>query len=214
MTFASRADVGFRSERGPVLIALMTTTSLVAIDATILATAVPTIVGDLGGFTSFPWLFSIYLLAQAVTVPVYSKIADTFGRKPVILVGIATFLTGSVLCGLAWSMPALIAFRAIQGLGAGAVQPMSVTIVGDIYTDRRAGPRAGVPRERLGCGVGGGAHPRWPVQPDRRLAVDLLRQRAPGADAPHGCWFAGTTRPLSTAPTGSTGWAVGSSPRA
>ncbi len=134
MTFASRADVGFRSERGPVLIALMTTTSLVAIDATILATAVPTIVGDLGGFTSFPWLFSIYLLAQAVTVPVYSKIADTIGRKPVILAGIATFLTGSVLCGFAWSMPALIAFRAIQGLGAGAVQPMSVTIVGDIYT--------------------------------------------------------------------------------
>lgn len=134
MTFASRADVGFRSERGPVLIALMTTTSLVAIDATILATAVPTIVGDLGGFTSFPWLFSIYLLAQAVTVPVYSKIADTVGRKPVILVGVATFLTGSVLCGFAWSMPALIAFRAIQGLGAGAVQPMSVTIVGDIYT--------------------------------------------------------------------------------
>jgi EmrB/QacA subfamily drug resistance transporter len=112
----------------------MLTTGLVAIDATILATAVPTIVKDLGGFAQFPWLFSIYLLAQAVTVPVYAKLADTVGRKPIVLAGIALFLLGSVLCGLAWSMPALIAFRAIQGLGAGAVQPMAVTIAGDIYT--------------------------------------------------------------------------------
>ncbi|TFC49846.1 MFS transporter [Cryobacterium sp. TMT1-21] len=112
----------------------MMTTGLVAIDATILATAVPTIVKDLGGFAQFPWLFSIYLLAQAVSVPVYAKLADTVGRKPIVLIGIALFLLGSVLCGLAWSMPALIVFRAIQGLGAGAVQPMAVTIAGDIYT--------------------------------------------------------------------------------
>ncbi|WP_149203607.1 MDR family MFS transporter [Actinotalea subterranea] len=112
----------------------MVTTGLVAIDSTILATAVPTIVADLGGFSSFPWLFSIYLLTQAVSVPIYSKLADTVGRKPIVLVGIGLFLLGSVLCGLAWSMPALIAFRAIQGLGAGAVQPMAITIVGDIYT--------------------------------------------------------------------------------
>ncbi|TFC20812.1 MFS transporter [Cryobacterium algoritolerans] len=112
----------------------MMTTGLVAIDATILATAVPTIVKDLGGFAQFPWLFSSYLLAQAVSVPVYAKLADTLGRKPIVLVGIGLFLLGSVLCGLAWSMPVLIAFRAIQGLGAGAVQPMAVTIAGDIYT--------------------------------------------------------------------------------
>ncbi|WP_081844478.1 MFS transporter [Cellulomonas sp. URHE0023] len=112
----------------------MVTTGLVAIDATILATAVPTIVGELGGFSSFPWLFSIYLLTQAVSVPIYSKLADTVGRKPVVLLGIALFLAGSVLCGFAWSMPALIAFRAVQGLGAGAVQPMAITIAGDIYT--------------------------------------------------------------------------------
>jgi EmrB/QacA subfamily drug resistance transporter len=128
------SDVGFRSERGPILMALMLTTGVVAIDATILATAVPSIVKDLGGFSQFPWLFSIYLLAQAVTVPVYAKLADTVGRKPIILVGIGLFLLGSVLCGLAWSMPALIAFRALQGLGAGAVQPMAITIAGDIYT--------------------------------------------------------------------------------
>ncbi|WP_072806764.1 MDR family MFS transporter [Rhodococcoides yunnanense] len=128
------ADVGFRSERGPVLIALMLSTSLVALDSTIIATAVLTIVDDLGGFGQFPWLFSIYLLAQAVSVPIYGKLADLFGRKKIMLWGIGVFLLGSILCGLAWSMPALIAFRAVQGLGAGAVQPMSVTIAGDIYT--------------------------------------------------------------------------------
>ncbi len=126
--------VGFRSERGPILISLMVTTGLVAIDATVLATAVPTIVKDLGDFALFPWLFSVYLLAQAVTVPIYAKLSDTFGRKPIILVGIGLFLLGSILCGFAWSMPALILFRAVQGLGAGAVQPMSITIAGDIYT--------------------------------------------------------------------------------
>lgn len=129
-----RASVGLRSERGPVLAALMLSTGLIAIDATILATAVPSIVRDLGSYQQFPWLFSVYLLAQAVSVPIYSRFADTVGRKPIILLGIALFLLGSVLCGLAWSMPALIAFRVVQGLGAGAVAPMSMTIVGNIYT--------------------------------------------------------------------------------
>ncbi|MEP6650501.1 MAG: MFS transporter [Lapillicoccus sp.] len=112
----------------------MVSTGLIAIDATILATAVPSIVQELGGFSAFPWLFSVYLLAQAVSVPVYAKLADTVGRKPLMLFGIGMFLLGSVLCGFAWSMPALIAFRALQGLGAGAVQPMSITIAGDIYS--------------------------------------------------------------------------------
>ncbi|MDQ1529205.1 MAG: hypothetical protein QOH77_995 [Actinomycetota bacterium] len=112
----------------------MLATGLVAIDGTIIATAVPSIVGDIGGAAAFPWLFSVYLLVQAVSVPVYSKLADTVGRKPVMLVGIGLFLLGSVLCGMAWSMPALIIFRVVQGFGAGAVQPMSITIAGDIYT--------------------------------------------------------------------------------
>ena len=120
----TRTEVGLRSERGPVLIAVMLCTALVAIDATILAAAVPAIVTDLGGFSQFPWLFSIYLLAQAVSVPIYGKLADALGRKPVMLVGIALFLAGSVLCGAAWSMPLLIASRAVQGLGAGATLPM------------------------------------------------------------------------------------------
>lgn len=112
----------------------MLSTGLIAIDATILATAVPSIVDDLGSYQQFPWLFSVYLLAQAVSVPIYSRFADTIGRKPVILLGIGLFLLGSILCGIAWSMPALIVFRIVQGLGAGAVAPMAMTIVGDIYT--------------------------------------------------------------------------------
>jgi EmrB/QacA subfamily drug resistance transporter len=138
-TQEKKAGIGFRSERGPVLIAVMLSTALIAIDSTVIATAVPSIVADVGGFSEFPWLFSIYLLAQAVTVPVYGKLADLFGRKPVILFGIGLFLAGSILCGLAWSMGALIAFRVVQGLGAGAILPITITIAGDLYsTEERA----------------------------------------------------------------------------
>jgi len=133
-TVVAPTRVGFGSDRGPVLIAIMLSTGLVALDSTIIATAVPSVVRDLGGFSQFPWLFSIYLLTQAVTVPLYGKFADSLGRRPVMFFGIATFLLGSVLCGVAWSMPVLIAARAVQGIGAGAVQPMSMTIVGDMYT--------------------------------------------------------------------------------
>ncbi|HWL60073.1 MAG TPA: MFS transporter [Microbacteriaceae bacterium] len=128
------ADVGLRSSRGPILLAVMLSTGLAALDVTVLSTAVPTIVEDLGGFAQYPWLFSIYVLASAVTVPVYSKLADTLGRKPVMLVGIGIFVVGSALCSGAWDMPTLIVFRAIQGIGAGAIQPVAMTILGDIYT--------------------------------------------------------------------------------
>jgi EmrB/QacA subfamily drug resistance transporter len=130
----SRASVGLRSERGPILLSVMLSVGLIAIDATILATAVPSIVNDLGGFAQFPWLFSVYLLAQAVSVPIFAKFTDLMGRKPIMLLGIGVFVLGSMLCGIAWSMPVLIAFRALQGLGAGAVQPTAMTIIGDIYS--------------------------------------------------------------------------------
>ncbi|NKY58888.1 MFS transporter [Nocardia flavorosea] len=112
----------------------MLATGLIALDSTIIATAVLSITASLGGFAQFPWLFSIYLLAQAVTVPIYGKVADLVGRKPVILFGIAVFALGSLLCGLAGNMMWLIVFRGIQGIGAGAIQPMTMTIAGDIYT--------------------------------------------------------------------------------
>src|SRR5919107_461669 len=134
MPIETPAAVGLRSERGPVLIAVMLSTGLVALDSTIIATAVPSVVSDLGGFAQFPWLFSIYLLTQAVTVPLYGKYADVVGRRPVMFFGIAVFLLGSVLCGVAWSMPTLIVARAVQGIGAGAIQPTSMTMIGDLYT--------------------------------------------------------------------------------
>ncbi len=134
MSSPTRASVGLRSERGPVLGAVMLSTALIALDSTIIATAVPSIVDDLGGFSQFPWLFSVYLLAQAVTVPVYGKLADVLGRKPLLILGIAVFTAASLFCGLAWSMPALVLGRALQGIGAGAIQPIGMTVIGDLYT--------------------------------------------------------------------------------
>jgi EmrB/QacA subfamily drug resistance transporter len=130
----SDGKVGFRSERGPVLAAIMLSTALVAVDSTIIATAVPSVVKDIGGFAQFPWIFSVYLLAQAVSVPVYGKLSDLFGRKPVVLFGIGLFLAGSIMCGAAWNIWLLIAFRVVQGLGAGAIQPTTITMVGDLYS--------------------------------------------------------------------------------
>nr|WP_242552615.1 MFS transporter [Streptomyces beijiangensis] len=119
--------------RGPVVAALMLGMALAALDSTIISTAVPQIVGDLGGFSVFSWLFSGYLLAVTVTLPVYGKLSDTLGRKPVLIAGIILFLTGSVLCATAWNMAALIAFRIVQGLGGGAIQGTVQTIAADLY---------------------------------------------------------------------------------
>ncbi|MET7525951.1 MFS transporter [Streptomyces sp. NPDC005248] len=119
--------------RGRVVAALMLGMALTAIDGTIVSTAVPQIVGDLGGFAVFSWLFSGYLLAVTVTLPVYGKLSDTFGRKPVLIAGIILFLAGSVLCAVAWNMAALIAFRVVQGLGGGALQGTVQTIAADLY---------------------------------------------------------------------------------
>ncbi len=112
----------------------MLSTALVALDATIIATASATIARDLGSFAQVPWLFSAYLLAQAVSTPLFGRLADVLGRKRLMLAGVGFFLVGSALCGAAWSMPALIVGRVLQGLGAGAVMPVSLTIAADIYT--------------------------------------------------------------------------------
>ncbi len=119
--------------RGPVVAALMMGMALAALDGTIVATAVPQIVGDLGGLSLFSWLFSGYLLAVTVSLPVYGKLSDTFGRKPVLIAGIVLFLAGSLLCAAAWSMESLIAFRIAQGLGGGALQGTVQTIAADLY---------------------------------------------------------------------------------
>jgi EmrB/QacA subfamily drug resistance transporter len=117
-----------------VLVGIMLGMFMSAVEATIVASAMPTIVAELGGFQLFSWVFAIYLLAQAITIPIYGRLADLHGRKRVFCAGAALFLVGSALCGFAWNMVALIGFRALQGLGAGAIIPVSTTIVADIYT--------------------------------------------------------------------------------
>ncbi|ROR15272.1 MDR family MFS transporter [Erwinia sp. JUb26] len=124
-----------------VLIACMLSMFMAAIEVTIVATAMPTIITELGGFSQFGWVFSIYLLTQAVTVPIYGRLADMWGRKRVFFIGAGLFLLGSILCGFASSMGWLILFRAFQGLGAGAIMPLTSTIIADVYPPKE---RAGV----------------------------------------------------------------------
>jgi len=116
-----------------ITIALMLGMSLASLDITIVGTALPSIVGKLGGITLYSWVFSVYLLTSTTTVPIYGKLADLYGRKPIFLLGSGLFILGSIACGTAQTMVQLIIFRAIQGLGAGAVLPIVLTIIGDIF---------------------------------------------------------------------------------
>ena len=116
-----------------VTVALMLSIALAALDVTIVGTAMPSIVGKLGGITLYSWVFSAYLLTSTTTIPIYGKLADLYGRKPLLLFGLLFFVSGSAACGMAQTMVQLIIFRAIQGLGAGAVLPIAMTITGDIF---------------------------------------------------------------------------------
>jgi EmrB/QacA subfamily drug resistance transporter len=119
-----------------VFVAACLAVFMASVEATIVATAIPTIVGDLGGLRLFTWVFGIYFLTQAVGIPIYGRLADIYGRKKLLVVAVTLFLAGSILSGFAHNMIALIVFRGLQGLGAGGVQPMASTIVGDIYTGK------------------------------------------------------------------------------
>ena len=133
------AMVKKETNRPLVLISVMLAMFVGAVEATIVTTAMPVIASELGGFSRYSWIFSAYLLMSTVTVLVYGKLADLYGRKPILFIGLTIFLVGSILCGLAVSMEQLILFRLIQGFGAGAVLPIATTIVGDIYsTEERA----------------------------------------------------------------------------
>ncbi|WP_345816341.1 MDR family MFS transporter [Paraburkholderia sp. PREW-6R] len=128
-----------QTSRPLVIAAVMASMAMVAIEATIVSTAMPQIVAQLGDLHLYSWVFSSFLLTQTAMTVVFGKLADLYGRKPVVLAGIAIFLVGSVLAGFAWSMPAMIAFRLIQGVGAGAIQPVTLTIVADLYPARERG---------------------------------------------------------------------------
>ncbi|MFC0188629.1 MDR family MFS transporter [Fictibacillus aquaticus] len=128
--------------RKQIMSALLLVTVLSAMEGTIVSTAIPRITSDLSGIELVSWVYAVYLLAMAVTTPIYGKLADLFGRKKVILTGVTLFLAGSALCGLSQSMEQLIIFRAIQGLGAGAVMPITMTIIGDLYTENKERAKA------------------------------------------------------------------------
>jgi EmrB/QacA subfamily drug resistance transporter len=128
------ADTGPAPHRPMVFVAALATIFMSAIEGTIVATAMPTIVGALGGIDLFSWIFGAYLLTQAILIPIYGRLADLYGRKPVLLFGIAVFLVGSALCGLSWNMVSLIVFRIVQGIGAGALIPVSQAVIADIYS--------------------------------------------------------------------------------
>ncbi|MCM3625828.1 MFS transporter [Paenibacillus glycanilyticus] len=122
-----------RMNRRTVTIALYVATFLAAIEGTIVSTAMPSITDELQGIQQYSWIISVYLLATVITTPIYGKLSDLFGRKRMFIVGAGIFLAGSMLSGLAASMPQLIAFRAVQGLGAGALTTIPYTIIGDLY---------------------------------------------------------------------------------
>ena len=123
---------------------LMVTLMLAALDQTIIATALPKIVGDLGGLTSYTWVITGYLLATTVTVPLYGKLGDVYGRRPMFIVSISIFLLGSVLCGLAQNMLQLVLFRGIQGLGAGGIFPLALATIATIVPPRDRGRYQGL----------------------------------------------------------------------
>ncbi len=135
--------IAARSSRAWVLTAIVVLIFMTGIEGTVVATAMPTIVSKLGGFDLFSWVFSAYFLSQGVTIPIYGRLADLFGRKRVLFFGLALFLVGTILCGFAPNMLVLVIFRVIQGIGAGAVQPINQTLIGDLYPPAQRARMAG-----------------------------------------------------------------------
>jgi EmrB/QacA subfamily drug resistance transporter len=127
-----------------ILIAIMLTLFLSALDQTIVGTALPKIVTDLSGNQYYVWVVTVYLLAATVSGPIYGKLSDQFGRRPMIMIGVSLFLIGSLLCGLSQEMWQLILFRGLQGLGAGAIFPISLAIIGDLFSPRERGKYQGL----------------------------------------------------------------------
>ena len=120
--------------RRAVTLALMLVTALASFEATVVSTAMPTIIGDLGGLALYSWVFSIYLMTATVMMPIYGRLADIYGRRRILLIAVSVFLAGAIACGFAHSMPQLIAARALQGLGAAGLVPIALTVSADLYS--------------------------------------------------------------------------------
>ncbi|MEP7189337.1 MAG: MFS transporter, partial [Roseiflexaceae bacterium] len=127
-----------------ITVGVMLSLFMASMESTVVATAMPTIVSQLGGLSSYSWVFSVYMLASTTTVPVYGKLSDVYGRKPVYAIAMLLFLTGSLLCGFSQSMGQLIAARAVQGLGAGGLLPLAFIIIGDLFTFEQRARMQGV----------------------------------------------------------------------
>jgi EmrB/QacA subfamily drug resistance transporter len=143
----ARTPPGYRLSIGRILAiyaGLMVTLMLAALDQTIVATALPTVVSDLGGISQYSWVFTAYMLASTVTVPLYGKLGDLHGRRPLFLAAITIFLIGSALCGVAQGMTQLVIFRAIQGIGAGGLFPLALATIGVIVPPRDRGKYQGL----------------------------------------------------------------------
>jgi hypothetical protein len=163
---------------GAVFGALFLALLLAALDQTIVSTALPTIVGELGGLTHLSWVVTAYLLTSTVAGPFYGKFGDVHGRKIVLQAAIVVFLLGSALCGLAQSMLELILFRALQGIGGGGLIVTTIAVIGDLIPPRERGRLPRLVRSRVRF-----CHHHWPVarrvfcrSPD--MALDILHQPA------------------------------------
>src|ERR1700757_2253273 len=143
---AAPAPARVRGEQSILIVftGLMLVMLMAALDSTIVSTALPTIVGDLGGLNHISWVVTAYLLAQTAVTPVYGKLGDLYGRKVVLQIGLIVFLIGSALCGLSQSLPELIAFRALQGLGGGGLMVSAQAAVGDVVPPRERGRYTGL----------------------------------------------------------------------
>jgi MFS family permease len=167
-----------RRELRMVLTGLMLALTLAARDQNIVATALPRITGELGGLQHLSWVVTAFVVASTVSAPIYGRLSDLYGRKPAFTVSITAFLLGSVLCAVAGDLLQLIAFRAVQGLGAGGMIVLAQTVIGDLVSPRERGRYQGLfAAVFAACSVAG--------PPDRRadhrirlLAVDLLREPA------------------------------------
>src|SRR5919107_1577297 len=141
-------EVGGQRDRKPrvglVISALLVVMLLASLDQTIVSSALPTIVGDLGGLDHISWVVTSYLLAVTIVTPLYGKLGDLYGRKLVLQGALVIFLVGSVLCGLAQGMTELIAFRAIQGLGGGGLMVSAQASIGDVVSPRERGRYSGM----------------------------------------------------------------------
>ena len=139
-------------QRRAVLLALSLVTVLASFEATVVSTAMPTIIGELEGLPLYSWVFAVYLLTTTVTMPLYGRLADLHGRRLILLVAIVIFLTGATACAFAQSMPQLILARGLQGLGAGGLLPTSLTVTARPLRRPRARQGAGALQHPVGSG--------------------------------------------------------------